>query len=276
MGSRMEPAATAHHRVRKTAEMDEQVLDRADLIALTGDLAGQRFTVHKRLVIGRASGLDICLSDSEVSRHHAAIGRSSEAEFVVEDLGSRNGTLVNGVPVKVHVLKFGDKVQVGRRTLFVFAPHSSLEEQLIGWQRIEMFGQLAAGVVHDFSNYITAVLGQVEYLRKRLHGPGLDENVLERSLDKIHLAATQGFRLTRKVLDCARSSEPHWRPVDLATVIDDALQLTARASDCGIELSCQVEGTLSISGDRTELLQVLINLLLNARDAMPDGVVLTI
>lgn len=263
---------TAHHPLRQTAELDYELSQGADLIALTGELAGQRFTVERRAVLGRDPKADILVPGDDVSRRHAAIDRTSASEYVVEDLGSRNGTMVNGVPTEVHVLKFGDKVQVGSRTLFVFAPHSAPEDQLIRWQRLEVIGQMAAGVVHDFANYITAVLGQVEYLRRLLSSPnGLNEKTLAQGLEDIQAAAQQGFKLTRKVLGFARSAESVAFTVEVVTLCDDALRLTARSCEAEIDAHADVEDGLTVRGDRTELLQVLINLLLNARDAMPHG-----
>lgn len=269
---KVDTVTTAHHRLHQTAEIEDNLVDKADLIALTGELAGKRFTIEQRIVLGRDPAVEIMVPGEDVSRRHAAIARSSAKEFVVEDLDSRNGTLVNGVPIEVHVLKFGDKLQIGSRTLFVFTPHSAPEEQLIRWQRIEAIGQMASGVVHDFANYMTAVLGQVEYLRRLLKGPsGLREETLARGLDDIHAAAQQAFKLTRKVLGFARSTESAAFSVDLGTVVEDALRLTARSCEAEIRIHSDIEDELTVQGDRTELLQVLINLLLNARDAMPGG-----
>lgn len=272
---KIQRVTTAHSPLRQTSEFDGLV-DKADLIALTGDLAGKRFTVRQRVVLGRDPEVSILVPGDDVSRRHAAIGRTATGDFVVEDLKSRNGTLVNGVPVELHVLQFGDKLQIGARTLFVFTPHSTPEDQLIRWQRIEVIGQMAAGVVHDFANYITAVLGQVDYLNQLMESGGMDESLLRRGLGEIQMAAQQGFKLTRKVLSFARSTDTSTYPVDLASVVDDAVRLSRRNIDDKIRVDVQIQPGLLVRGDRTEFLQVLINLLLNARDAMNEGGVLTV
>ena len=250
-------------------------LVRADMMVLTGDLAGRRFTIDRnKTVIGRDPDAQIQLAGSDVSRRHAIIGQTKGGEFVIEDLGSRNGTLVNGVPIEVHALKFGDKVQVGSRTLFVFTHHQALEEQLVQWQRIELIAQMTAGLVHDFNNYMTALLGYIQYLGDFLERDlSRDElvDLLHNCLPVMESAATEGSNLARKVLTFARGSKRPQVPIDLTPVIDEALSLVERGLPRSIKVEKSVKPGLSVIGERTEMLQVLINLFLNARDAMPEG-----
>jgi signal transduction histidine kinase len=250
-------------------------LVRADLMALTGDLAGRRFTIaQNKTVIGRDPEAQIQLTGSDVSRKHAVIGHTASGEFVIEDLKSRNGTLVNGVPIEVHVLKFGDKIQVGSRTLFVFTHHQALEEELVQWQRIELIAQMTAGLVHDFNNYMTALLGYVQYLQDFSQRNLSKEDLLDllgNCLPVMESAAREGSNLARKVLTFARGSSRPQIPIDLKPVIKEALSLVEPSFKKPIRIETQLGSGLRIIGERTEMLQVLINLFLNARDAMPDG-----
>jgi two-component system cell cycle sensor histidine kinase/response regulator CckA len=246
----------------------------ADLMALTGDLAGRRYTVERQVLIGRDPEAKIQVPGEDVSRRHASIWQTEGGEFVIEDLKSRNGTLVNGIPIEVHVLTFGDKIQVGSRTLFVFTRHQALEEQLVQWQRIELIAQMTAGLVHDFNNYMAALLGYVQYLgefaRRDLSKEALLK-LLNDCLPVMESAALEGSNLARKVLTFARGSKRPEVAVDLAALVEEAVSLIKRNLGRSIEVELTLEHPLRVVGERTELLQVLINLFLNARDAMPEG-----
>lgn len=249
--------------------------NRADIMALTGDLAGRRYTMEAApVVFGRDPDAKIQVASDDVSRRHAQIRRTDGGEFIIEDLGSRNGTLVNGVPVEVHVLKFGDKVQIGSRNLFVFTHHQALEEQLVQWQRIELVAQMTAGLVHDFNNYMAALLGYIQYLQEMLDRSVPEQKLLQTlttCLPVMESAAREGSNLARKVLTFARGTKRPQIPLDLGPVVEEALALVQRNLGAAIRVEQDLGPGLRIIGERTEMLQVLINLFLNARDAMPDG-----
>jgi signal transduction histidine kinase len=273
------PNTTGNNPAVKPSQLKTQKIPvplvRADLMVLTGDLAGRRFTIKKnKTIIGRDPEAEIQLTGSDVSRQHAVIGNTVSGEFVLEDLKSRNGTLVNGVPIEVHVLKFGDKIQIGSRTLFVFTHHQALEEELVQWQRIELIAQMTAGLVHDFNNYMTALLGYVQYLQDFSQRELTKDELLDllgNCLPVMESAAREGSNLARKVLTFARGSSRPQVPIDLKPVVQEALSLVEPSFKKPIQVDTQLESGLRIIGERTEMLQVLINLFLNARDAMPDG-----
>jgi signal transduction histidine kinase/CheY-like chemotaxis protein len=259
---------------KKTEELDESKIQRADLIVLTGALAGRRFVVEARTLIGRDANATIQVLGDDVSRRHAAISRTNVGEFVIEDLKSRNGTLVNGTPVEVHVLRFGDKIQIGGKTLFVFTSHQAVEEQLVRWQRIELISQMTSGLIHDFNNYITAILGYIHYIQE-LSSRDISEDEFRdgvtKSLEVMESAAWEGVNLTRKVLGFARGAEQPRSPVLVGEILEEAVRLVRRSCEPKITIEVAVEPELRVLGNRTELLQVLVNLCLNARDAMPAG-----
>ncbi len=105
------------------------VRDRASLVVLAGPRVGTLVRIEGgEVVIGRSLRAELCLDDDGVSRHHARI-RASDGAIVIEDLGSRNGTFVDGVPVAGAVtLEDGDKIHVGRASILKFTYHDALDD----------------------------------------------------------------------------------------------------------------------------------------------------
>ena len=83
---------------------------------------------------------------------------------MLEDLGSKNGTQVNGLPITRHLLSFGDKIQVGPNVMLLFAPFDPVEDQLLQRQRLEALGRVGAGVAHDLNNMLGAIGASIDYL----------------------------------------------------------------------------------------------------------------
>ena len=102
--------------------------DRAYLIVLAGSAVGEMYKLSKdETVIGRGSQADIQVIDEGISRKHAAL-RLEGDRVVIRDLGSTNGTFVNGEKIDSHALRDGDKIQVGSTTILKFTFHDSLDE----------------------------------------------------------------------------------------------------------------------------------------------------
>jgi diguanylate cyclase (GGDEF)-like protein len=102
--------------------------DRAYLIVLAGSNVGEMFKISSgEVTIGRGQGVDIQILDEGISRKHAQI-RLVNGEMTIEDLESRNGTFANGQKIARHVLRDGDKIQVGSTTILKFTYHDNLDE----------------------------------------------------------------------------------------------------------------------------------------------------
>ncbi len=100
------------------------------LIVLNGTNVGEMFRVGKdEVVIGRSKKADIVLLDDGISRQHCRIVKLPGGEAFIEDLDSTNGTYINGTQIKSHILKDGDKIQVGSTTILKFSYHDALEEE---------------------------------------------------------------------------------------------------------------------------------------------------
>lgn len=246
----------------------------AQLVVLVGHASGRRYVVGTEIELGRGSGSPIELLDDGVSRRHARV-RKTPAGYTIEDLGSRNGTFVNGERIDDATLNFGDKIAVGSRTVLLFANRDRFEDQRIQAQKLQALGQLSGGIAHDFNNLLGVVLANTTHLQELQGGPGVSSGIpedrLRASLADIETAARRAVDLTRQLLAFARSGQRRHEMVSLSTVVADAERLLRRTLDRSIELETTVEDALLVVGDPSQLLQVLMNLCINAGDAMPNG-----
>ena len=251
----------------------DRVLDTgpARLIVVAGSQAGRKFKIGDLAIMGRSAEASVTLEDPEVSRNHARISKSEIGAYLLEDLGSKNGTQVNGVPVTRHLLSFGDKIQMGPRVMLLFAPFDPVEDQLMQRQRLEALGRVGAGVAHDLNNMLGAIGASIDYLTKLPGTRPLDDAEVRECFEDIRLAAAQASDLTRGILKFARGRAQAHSSVQLSGLCVDVLRLVRHTFDRAIEIEAHIEPELSVRGDQAELHQVLMNLCLNARDAMPHG-----
>ncbi len=143
-----------------------------------------------------------------------------------------------------------------------------LEAELRQAQKMEAVGRLAAGVAHDFNNILTVILGNTSM---HLRNPMLDEK-LTTSLNQVVLAAERATALTRQLLAYSRRQIIQRRPLVLNEVVDQTVAMLRRIIGEHISLDTQLNTDLPpIFADATNVEQVIMNLSLNARDAMPDG-----
>lgn len=154
---------------------------------------------------------------------------------------------------------------------------AELEEQLRHAQKLEAIGTLAGGIAHDFNNILTSILGHASLLRRESAIPAEErggdgiEGVAQ-AARVIELAAEQGADLTRQLLSLARTGPMETRPVDLHQSIQEVCELSGRTLGKDIELVLDLHAERSvIPGDPGQLLHVFLNLVVNARDAMPEG-----
>jgi PAS domain S-box-containing protein len=148
------------------------------------------------------------------------------------------------------------------------AKRHQLEEQLASSQRLESIGRLAAGVAHDYNNLLTVILGNTEFL---MEGKTLDHPDYDYIL-QIQATIEKATALTRQLLAFGRRQVMEIRPLDINQLIDNFLKMMKRLLGEDIELIVHLQPDIPpVSGDSTSLEQVLMNLCVNARDAMPQG-----
>jgi signal transduction histidine kinase/CheY-like chemotaxis protein len=145
-----------------------------------------------------------------------------------------------------------------------------LQRQLVERGKLEAVGQLAAGVAHDFNNLLTAILAYAPLLRQPVDA-GRAEEVNEAG-EVIEQAARRAAELTGQLLAFGRGGKHRVEAVDLHRCVDEVMQLLARTIDKQIAIERDLVAEPAwVRGDPGQLQQVLMNLALNARDAMPDG-----
>ena len=144
----------------------------------------------------------------------------------------------------------------------------ALEKQVRQAQKFEAIGQLAGGIAHDFNNMIGAILGWAEL--------GMDETEMEsrlhRHFDKVRHQAVRAAALTRQLLAFARRQILEPRDIDLNLDVTETLSLLEKVIGSNIEIRTSLTPELpTIRADPTQIEQVIMNLCINARDAMPQG-----
>jgi len=148
------------------------------------------------------------------------------------------------------------------------AERRRLEEQIVQGQKLEAIGALAGGVAHDFNNLLQIIVTMTSMAKER--GPG-DAGVAA-DLEQIEAAAMQAADLTRQLLAFSRQQVLERRVVDLNRLARDLLGMVRRVIGEDVTLTfVPGEGALSVLADPGQLAQVLLNLCVNARDALPRG-----
>ncbi len=143
-----------------------------------------------------------------------------------------------------------------------------LQEQLRQSQKLEMVGTLAGGIAHDVNNQLTAIHGQIELGMEKL---GEDHSV-QRNLRAAAEATRRCGETTKALLAFSRPSNPELKALDLNGAVQEAMLLLERVIDRRIHLDSVLEESLPpIMGDKVQLEQVLMNLVVNGRDALPAG-----
>jgi two-component system, cell cycle sensor histidine kinase and response regulator CckA len=147
------------------------------------------------------------------------------------------------------------------------------ELQAMESKQLEMVGRLAAGVAHDFNNNLTAIMGSVELLKLELP----EQRSAHELTSGILLASQRLAELTRQLLAYSRKARMLQSPTDLHAVVQQAVTLARRSMDPNITIVTELTARhFTVAGDAALLQSAVLNLLVNARDAMPTGGKLTV
>lgn len=147
-----------------------------------------------------------------------------------------------------------------------------LEEQLRQAQRMEAVGRLAGGIAHDFNNLLTAIEGHTGFILDDLPA----DHPSRTDAEEIRSAVKRASSLTRQLLAFGRKQVMQLRVVNAAAVVNDVQRLLRRVIGEDIELVTRSSGDTNVRADPGQLEQVMLNLAVNARDAMPEGGVLLV
>jgi len=199
----------------------------------------------------------------------AALAMAEEIEFIRKD-GTRvfvevSSRLIyeNGRPTGVQGI--ARDVSERRRAE---EQRKLLEDQLLQAQKMESIGTLAGGVAHDFNNMLTAIIGNIQLVLESTPAESLEYPMLT----EIEKAATRATALTRQLLTFSRRQPIERRTIDLNATINELFQMLQRLIGEHVDVAIRLADQLPlIFADPAQIQQVVMNLAVNARDAMPGG-----
>jgi PAS domain S-box-containing protein len=217
--------------------------------------------------------------DRVVTQFRAALARGTDHEFEYRSQTADGGIVwlrdivhvVRDPQAQARQLR-GITVDVTERKRAEEALHQR-EEQLRQAQKMEAVGQLAGGIAHDFNNLLMVIQGDSDLLLRRLP----EGSALRRNVDGIREAAQQAAALTRQLLAFSRKQVLAPRIIDVNQIVAGMQKMLQRLIGETIHLETTLESELGrVKADPGQIEQVIMNLAVNARDAMPDGGQLTI
>ncbi len=184
--------------------------------------------------------------------------------------------LTNIVPQFNDANQIVDYILIARNITDLEENEKLLSEQnrlLIRSQRIESIGVLAGGIAHDFSNILQAISGLTEMMM--FEQP--QDSELAKNMAQILNTCSRGSTLVKQLLYLIRKDDSQYKPFDIYQVIRETGTILANTLPKMIKIQYELEpGIKTIHGDPTQIQQVFMNLIINARDAMPDGGIITI
>lgn len=211
-----------------------------------------------------ASWQPIYNSDGMSLGHRSSIRDISERKWMGCELTRSNEELERRVEERTRELR--NTIEALQQEI---ATRKKLENQLLQSQKMESIGILAGGVAHEFNNLLTAISGCCEELQEET-----DENdeLSHSNIAMIQAATKEAAELTRNLLAFGRQQFINPKPVAVNDVIADTRKLLVRMLEETIHLSVELSnGQLVVMADSGQLKQVIVNLAINARDAMPSG-----
>lgn len=143
-----------------------------------------------------------------------------------------------------------------------------LENKIMQAQKIDSIGNLAGGIAHDFNNILTSIMGASSIMRRRMK----PNNQMYPFVDIIETASTRGKSLTKQLLTFARRTPIEFHPINLNAIIDETLRIFEPSANSVVDIVRDFsEIPAIINGDEGQIQQAILNLLINARDAMLSG-----
>lgn len=197
-------------------------------------------------------------------------GRGRRVEYRIRHKDGRWITLESTASVVRDSKKQIEKLVIVNRDI---TERKQLEEQLHLSQKIEAIGRLSGGIAHDFNNLLGVIIGYTETLLKRMK----PEDPYREAIDEIQLAGKRAASLTQQLLAFSRKQVLEPKILDLNAVASEIGKMLGRLIGENIHLEFVLSESIGmVKADRTQIEQVILNLAVNARDAMPQGGKLTI
>ena len=276
--------ATLFERVRKSEEryidLFEHSPDMSRIINKLGIITNCNQTEAARLGYSKSEIIGQSILTFYPPEYHSEAQRllhdifenNLEIKGLEEKMLAKSGELID-VSVNASIIRDEAGQPLIRSVARDITEKKNLEAKVIHAQRIDSIGNLAGGVAHDFNNILTSILGSTSIMKRKMKR----DDHWYRFADIIETAARRGAALTRQLLTFARKGHVQFRPVIVNDIIEETLRLFERSIDKKISVEKDLLGEVCIiSGDDGQLQQSLLNLLINARDAMPDGGTITV
>ena len=166
----------------------------------------------------------------------------------------------------------GGEEPFARGFLLDITQQKKLEVQLLQSQKMEALGQFAGGIAHDFNNLLTGISGYAD-----LAATCDPDDTIAHCLEGIKKAAAEAASLTSRLLAFSRRNVPERKPIDMNAIVREAASLLERLVRADVRVQLELANPLpAVAADLAHLKQVVLNLALNARDAMPEGGTLTL
>ena len=208
-------------------------------------------------------------------RHREGLVDRYELEFI-QTSGARVSTVISASPILEANGKYqGSLAMVADVTNQKKSEkeHQRVEEELRRVQKMEAVGQLAGGIAHDFNNLLIPILGYAEMLQKELS----HMDTAHRRVSTIRRAAEKAALLTKQLLSFSRRQVMESKVINLNRIIEDFSAILQRTIREDVEIRYVLKDDLyAMKGDASQIDQILINLLVNAQDAMPNGGIVTV
>ena len=267
----------AEDKLRKSEEQFRLITENvADMIAVL-DLEGKRIynspsykaiLGDPKLYEGTDSFLEIHPDDKEkirtIFRETVETGKGQKAEyrFMLKD-GSTRYIESEGSIIRDYHGNISQVIVVSRDV----TEKKLMEHQFLRVQRMESIGTLAGGIAHDLNNILSPILLSISMLRKKV-----SDDQAQRTLNLIESAAMRGAELIKQVLSFARGVDGEFTNLQVRHLIEEIHKIVHETFPKSIYMQVKVPKTLpTIFADPTHIHQVLMNLCVNARDAMPNG-----
>ncbi|MDY7040785.1 MAG: PAS domain S-box protein [Chloroflexota bacterium] len=274
--------ARLYQALRTTKEFNESIVQGMTEGLLIEDEQGRITFVNPRTeaMLGYAPG-------ELMGRHWTDIVSPVYLQRVEEELAKRTkgissryeAALLSKSGREILVLisvrpQFATGHYVGALSVFTdVTERKQLEEQLRRSQKMEALGTLAGGIAHDFNNILGGILGYASFIRAQM---GINDP-FRSDVETIIHSVQRAAELTNQLLTFARGSRPETCSVNLCDSVREVVKLLERTIDRSIAIKLCLDGELiAVEGDAAQLQQMLLNLCLNSRDAMPAGGILTI
>jgi PAS domain S-box-containing protein len=240
------------------------VMDKNSIILNANDRACKMHGFTRESLVGAHIKLLVGASDSDtITRKTRRILDGESLVFEAKN-NKKDGTSIY-VEISSKAISIGNElfIQSFYRDI---TEKQKFQQHLLQSQKMESVGVLAGGIAHDFNNILTAILGHTDLIRRF---SVLDEKA-SRSLNVIEDASRRAGRMISKLLGFARKSKYERTPINLNDVVYETIKLLEQVIDKSINLSVELDNRLPlIQGDVNQMEQVIMNFIVNARDAMP-------